>query len=81
MNEYIENEINNIKNKYDYGYNINELLNIEIKQNKILNNQNNLMEQNNMENKQNQDINNNNKIMIQNNNQNNNKCNQQNNRI
>ena len=29
MNKYIENEINNIKDKYKYGYNINQLLNIE----------------------------------------------------
>ena len=43
MNKYIENEINNIKDKYNYGYNINQLLNIEdnnIIQNKINNNLN-----------------------------------------
>ena len=45
MNEYLENEINYIKDKYNYGYNINKLLNIEdnkLKKNKIsnLNNQN-----------------------------------------
>ena len=28
MNEYIENEINNIKYEYDYGYNINKILDI-----------------------------------------------------
>ena len=28
MNEYIENEISNIKEKYDYGYNINKILDI-----------------------------------------------------
>ena len=37
MNEYIENEINNIKDKYKYGYNINQLLNIEEDINKISN--------------------------------------------
>ena len=65
MNEYIENEINNIKDKYNYGYNINKLLNIE----------NNINIENNLE-KINQD-NINNNIMVQNNNQN--KCEQQNN--
>ena len=52
MNKYIENEINNIKDKYKYGYNINQLLNKEeekIIQDKILNN-------NNIINKQNEDI-------------------------
>ena len=64
MNEYIENEINNIKNKYNYGYNINQLVNIgdkKIIENKILNtnNQNNIINQNinenNINNKQFQD--------------------------
>ena len=44
MNKYIENEINDIKNKYNYGYNINQLVNIEdikIIENKILNNNTN----------------------------------------
>ena len=54
MNKYIENEINNIKDKYKYGYNINQLLNKEeeIIQDKILNIENN----NNVINKQNEDI-------------------------
>ena len=54
MNKYIENEINNIKDKYKYGYNINQLLNIKEKkiQDKILNFKNN----NNVINKQNEDI-------------------------
>ena len=67
MSEYIKNEINNIKNKYNYGYNINRLLNIdEIKlkiiedkisntnlkiNNNNINNQNILINQNNFENK------------------------------
>ena len=39
MNKYIENEINNIKDKYKYGYNINQLFikEEEIMQDKILN--------------------------------------------
>ena len=56
MNKYIENEINNIKDKYKYGYNINQLLNKEqekIIQDKILNIENN---NNNVINKQNEDI-------------------------
>ena len=55
IDKYIENEINNIKDKYKYGYNINQLLNIEeekIIQDKILNIENN----NNVINKQNEDI-------------------------
>ena len=55
MNKYIENEINNIKDKYKYGDNINQLLNKEeekIIQDKILNIENN----NNVINKQNEDI-------------------------
>ena len=42
MSKYIENEINNIKDKYNYGHNLNNLLNIEdtkiqVMQNQILN--------------------------------------------
>ena len=67
MNEYIKNEINNIKDKYNYGNNINELLNINDNKLKILENKttnknlnnendvnlkNNRINQNNFENRQ-----------------------------
>ena len=82
MNDYIEKEMNIIKDKYNYGYNINQLLNIEnikITEDKISNknNQNNI--QTNKTNLINQNAINNNQIIYQdinnNNSQNNNDIN------
>ena len=87
MDKYIENEINKIKNEYDYGYNLNKLLNIEdtkirmisnqnfssnINQNMKIHNQDNKKTTNiNINNKINENLSNSNNIIGQDNNHNN----------